>query len=129
MKTPANYPVHSEIFNLKYFQTEHMGWQEEFWRLGHDMFLVFIELKIIGSWTKSPQYDLNKKGDFMVSTGHDAGIEFIAPDGLRRHMAFKADTTITIRQNILTYGSKTVEEIAVDENEQAGKGKTRTTLH
>ena len=106
-----------------------MGWQEEFWRLGHDMFLVFIELKIIGIWTASPQSNSNKKGNFMVSTGHGAGIEFIAPDGLRRHMAFKTDATITIRQNILTYDSETVEEIAVDENKQAGKGKTRATLH
>ena len=106
-----------------------MGWREEFWHLDHDMFLVFIELKIIGTWVESPQSNLNKKGDFMVSTGHNSGIEFIAPDGLRRHLAFKTDTTITIRQNILTYDSKTVEEIAVDENEQAGKGKTRATLH
>ena len=92
------------------------------------MFLVFIELKILGTWVKSPQRNLTLEGDFMISTGDGSEVVLIAPDGLRRHLSFKADATIVIMQNILTYNPEKVDEIVVDEKEQSGKGKTRDIL-
>lgn len=105
-----------------------MSWKENYWQLHHDMFVVFIELKIKGSWTESPQSNLNLKGNFMVSN-QGSSVELIEPDGLRRHLEFESDSTISIYQNILTYNSEKVEEITVDEKEQSGKGKTRDILH
>ena len=93
------------------------------------MFVVFIELKILGSWTKSQQHNLNLTGNFLVSTGNGSDVEIIAPDGLRRHLSFERDATISIGQNILSYNPDAVEEeITVDEQEQSGKGKARDTL-
>ena len=93
------------------------------------MFIVFIELKIMGFWVDAPQQNLNSRGDFIVSRGTGSEIQIIAPDGLRRHLSFKEDAMVSINQNILTYNPKDVEEITVDENEQAGKGKSRDILH
>ena len=93
------------------------------------MFVVFIELKILGSWTSSPQRDLRLKGNFMVSCGSGSEIQIIEPDGLRRHLSFKQDTIISINQNILTYDPEQCDEITIDEKEQSGKGKTRDILH
>ena len=106
-----------------------MTWKHNFWKHGHRMFVVFIELKLLGNWVESPQRNLNLKGDFIVSTGTGSEIEIIEPDGLRRHLSFAQDATITIEQNILSYNPKTAEEITVDEQEQSGKGKTRDILH
>ena len=93
------------------------------------MFVVFIELKILGSWAKSPQRNLRLEGNFLVSTGNGSEIEIIEPDGLRRHLSFEQDATIVIEQNILSYNPETVGEITVDEQEQSGKGKRRDILH
>ena len=106
-----------------------MSWKENYWHYNHSMFLVFIELKISGSWTSSPQRDLRLKGDFMVSCGKGSEIQIIAPDGLRRHLSFKQDALITINQNILTYNPDDSNEITVDEKEQSGHGKTRDVLY
>ena len=102
-----------------------MNWNENYWKFHQDMFIVFIELKIIGSWAESPQRDLNLKGDFMVSRREGSEIQIIAPDGLRRHLSFKEDAIVSINQNILTYNHEDADEITVDENEQAGKGKNQ----
>ena len=91
------------------------------------MFVVFIELKITGSWTDSSKRNMNEKGDFMVSNDK-CEIQIIEPDGLRRHLSFKQDAKISINQNILTYNPEECEEITIDENEQSGKGKTRDIL-
>ena len=93
------------------------------------MFVVFIELKISGSWVDSPQRNLELKGDFMVSTGNRSEIQIIEPDGLRRHLSFKSDAIISMNQNILTYNPDECNEITVDEKEQSGKGKARDILH
>ena len=93
------------------------------------MFIVFIELKILGSWAKSPQRNLRLEGNFMVSDGISSEIEIIAPDGLRRHLSFDQDATIVIEQNILSYDPETAGEMTVDEQEQSGKEKTRDILH
>ena len=92
------------------------------------MFVVFIELKITGSWTDSSMKNLNEKGDFMVSAGNGGEIQIIEPDGLRRHLSFEPDARISINQNILTYNPEECEEMTIDENEQSGKGKTRDIL-
>ncbi len=94
------------------------------------MFVVFIELQIDknGSWVQSPQSDLNLKGNFMVSCG-DSIIQFIEPDGLRRHLSFQKDAKISINQNILSYNPDECEEITIDEKEQSGKEKIRDILH
>lgn len=106
-----------------------MSWKENFWKFSHSIFVVFIELKITGSWTSSTMKDLNLKGDFMVSNGTGSEIQIIAPDGLRRHLSFKQDAIISVNQNILSYNPDECEEITVDEKEQSGKGKTRDILH
>ena len=106
-----------------------MSWKNNFWQFHHSMFVVFIELKIKGSWTDSPMTNLDLRGDFMVSTGDSCQIQLIEPDGLRRHLAFKQDAVISINQNILTYNPDECDEITVDEKEQSGKGKTREILH
>ena len=104
-----------------------MSWRHNFWKHGHKMFLVFIELKISGNWSKPLRCHSNLEDDFMVSTG-TSEVEIIAPDGLRRRLSFDQDATIAVTQNILTYDPEKVEEITVDEKEQAGKGKTREIL-
>jgi hypothetical protein len=106
-----------------------MSWKENYWKFRHSMFIVFIELKVTGSWTSSPTKNMTVKGDFMVSTGEGCQIQLIEPDGLRRHLSFKTDAIISINQNILTYNPDECDEITVDEKEQSGKGKTRDILH
>ncbi|MCE2507144.1 MAG: hypothetical protein J4F36_11915 [Nitrosopumilaceae archaeon] len=106
-----------------------MSWKDNFWQLRHSMFVVFIELKIKGSWTDAPMKNLDLKGNFIVSTGEGCEIHLIEPDGLRRHLSFEQDAMISMNQNILTYNPDECDEITVDEKEQSGKGKTRDTLH
>ena len=105
-----------------------MNWNENYWKFHHGMFIVFIELKITGSWAESPQRNLTLKGDFIVSRGEGSEIQIVAPDGLRRHLFFKEDAIVSINQNILTYNHTDANEITVNEDEQAGREKTRDIL-
>ena len=77
-----------------------MSWKENYWKFRHSMFVVFIELKITGSWTTSPHYNMELKGDFMVSTGGKCEIQIIEPDGLRRHLSLDSDEHLSVSFNL-----------------------------
>ena len=108
-----------------------MSWATDFIKFGHQMFITFIELKIEGSWLKKTQTFGNVEMEYEILVANsidNSMVQVIEPDGLRRILHFTEGGTIAIHQNVLSYHPKQVEEIAVDEKEQSGKGKTRDTL-
>lgn len=109
-----------------------MSWIEDFTVFRHNIFIVFIECKInnLGNWrrvdspqTKSPYEVLRALDDSEHNEVH-----LIEPDGLRRIFHVKQGATIGMNQNVFSYQSGFLEEIAVDEKAQTGKGKTRSIL-
>lgn len=108
-----------------------MDWVRSYVALGHRMFIQFIELKIEGPW--HPYAHLVVKGEekevvLEAKNAETCRVHLIEPDGLRRIFHFTLGATINIHQNILSYHPEQADEIAVDEKEQAGKGKTRDKL-
>ena len=107
-----------------------MSWITDVLRFRHDIFIVFIECKIIGNWS-SKRAGGDESGHEVLTVWDNAEdhiVQVIEPDGLKRTLKFDYGATININQNILSYQSDTAEEIVVDEKEQSGKGKTRDKL-
>lgn len=110
-----------------------MSWIYNHIVLGHDTFIVFIELKIEGRWNRNrfqdPYIADELKQDVLsANDSEQCIIHLIEPDGLRRILRFTKSGTLNIHQNILSYHSGQVEEITIDEKEQSGKGKIRDKL-
>lgn len=107
-----------------------MSWITNFQKFEHRVHIAFIELKIEGSWVRETKFMGAGAIQFEVLKANSGNcvISVIEPDGLRRTLGFKEGSTMGINQNILSYNPEKVEEITVDENEQAGKGKTREIL-
>lgn len=99
-------------------------------KLGHHVFIVFIELKIDGSWKKYNIPDEHSTNHEVLAADHieNCIIHIIEPDGLRRILNFTKGGTISIHENVFSYKPKHVSEITVDEKEQSGNGKTRDRL-
>jgi len=98
----------------------------------HNMFIVFIECKFDerGTWHRrsSPQTKTDYEAISVYDNSEHNEVHLIESDGLRRIFHVKQNATISINQNVLSYKSGYLEEIAVDEKAQAGKGKTRDIL-
>lgn len=113
-----------------------MSWAYNYEELRHDTFIVFIELKLEGKWSRgsvNSEYadwgDDEDKDVLSAEGSRNCYVHLIEPDGLRRIFQFIKGATINIRQNVLSYYSKQIiEEHSVDEKAQAGKRKTRDML-
>jgi len=107
-----------------------MSWVTNVRKFGHRMFIAFIELRIEGDWEPEIQHYGGGAINYglLRAIGKDCSVHVIEPDGLRRILGINQSSTIGISQNILSYDPSKVEEITVDEKEQAGKGKTRDIL-
>lgn len=109
-----------------------MSWIDDLIVFRHNVFIVFIECKFdeLGTWTRrdSPQ----TKTRYEVVTAHDNSehniIQVIEPDGLKRIFRVPQGATVSINQNVLSFRSGSLEQLAIDEKAQAGKGKTRDML-
>jgi hypothetical protein len=109
-----------------------MGWVDNLITFRHNIFIVFIECKFDerGNWHRkdSPQ---TKTGYEVVTTYDNSEhniIQLIEPDGLRRTFLVSEHATVSINQNVFSYQAGRLQEIAIDEKEQAGKGKSRDIL-
>lgn len=110
-----------------------MSWAYNYDELKHDTFIVFIELKLEGKWTRGHfQDEFASEEDNDVLSADDSDhcfVHLIEPDGLRRIFHFMKHATINVRQNVLSYYSEQIiEEHSVDERAQAGKRNTRDML-
>lgn len=109
-----------------------MSWVDDLITFRHNVFIVFIECKFDerGTWSRrsSPQI----KAYYEVVTANDNSehniVKVIEPDGLKRTFHVDYGATISMNQNVLSYQSGSLKELAVDEKEQSGKGKTRDIL-
>lgn len=124
-----------------------VSWIFDHVKLGHRVFIAFIELKIEGRWK---HYRVREDPDaaeklaevlhrsrstaettpvnVLASEEENCLVQVIEPDGLRRILEFTKGGTISIHQNVLSYHPEQVSEITVDEKEQSGKGSTRDKL-
>ena len=108
-----------------------MSWVTDFTKFGHRMFITFIEMKIEGPWKRHVQSFGGRAIHYEVLTASDEDncyVHFIEPDGLRRILQFTMGGTLAVHQNVLSYHPEQVSEMAVDEKEQSGKGKSRASL-
>lgn len=106
-----------------------MSWVFDYTRLGHSVFIAFIELKIDGGWEKHEVTDLHQTvHEVMAASSENCMVHVIEPDGLRRILQFTKGGTIAIHQNVLSYHPEQVNEITIDEKEQSGKGSSRDKL-
>ena len=109
-----------------------MEWFDNFKQHSHKLFVTFIELKIEGTWNRyEKSIDLDRIVKYEIAqAAHDANclVTLIEPDGLKKILHFTINSTLSIHNNLLAYNPDEVEEIAIDEKEQMGKGKTRDTL-
>jgi len=100
-------------------------------KLGHSMFIAFIELRIDGSWkNRFVTGEYSKTFEVLTAENDDdCFVSIIEPDGLRRNFHFNKGSTIGIFQNILSYHPEQLhEEVTTDEKEQSGKGSSREKL-
>ena len=98
-------------------------------RFGHDTFIVFVEFKIEGSWEiVNWATNFGTISILTATENENCRIHLIEPDGLRRILHFTKGGTLNMNQNVLSYFSQQVDELTIDEKEQAGKGKTRDRL-
>ena len=106
-----------------------MTWVFDLTRLGHRLFITFIELKIDGTWRKYEMTYLHQTvHEVMAADSENCMLHVIEPDGLRRILQFTKGGTIAIHQNVLSYHPEQVDEITIDEKEQSGKGSSRDKL-
>ncbi|MDE1816927.1 MAG: hypothetical protein KGI11_10265 [Thaumarchaeota archaeon] len=110
-----------------------MSWAYNYDELGHDTFIVFVELKLEGKWSRGgiqDEFAPDEDDDVLSAENSEhCFVHLIEPDGLRRIFQFMKGATINVRQNVLSYYSEQIiEEHSVDEKAQEGKRNTRDML-
>lgn len=99
-----------------------------------ESFLTFIECTFDGGWQDIQEIGLitvtESPGTTYRAWQEPAYIYLVRADGLRRNLSFRNEAQVIIHPGMIHFKNDDfLEEVRIDENEQAGKeGKTKLAL-